>query len=490
MKIFDKMKVIKNILLVFISFLFLSCEKEDDKRFMGENNSFVRFFLLVDSNNEVLEFPKKDGGLIAVTNYTKDNLKTLKIPVAITSGNIENSINVSFTADVSGLHKYTITPLNKLTFTNKKRVDTIYIKVNESWDLTKNPQIKLTLINSTDSSISLGMPNDNISNKELNINFTETNFPYYFNINRKEIKGINQESFDFKVLFPNGFISADIENIPLFSAPSTFNYTILRKPITKEDEVEFTFKLNENLPEDTSLSLIDIPNYVKGVNKYLDIDKPIKVDRIGNPASKFYDLSNPFYRLFAEYWKYNTNDMICKWTNSFVFPKPVIVDKDNVNGFLYSNNGTPNDESDDIYHHKYKIGFVGNFAPIGTNPFALRNLFGGASVESPGFNLVEAIEFFPKNGNSISEGVVNVISQRIVIISRASGTAFNVPINGTGTYKLVDSTINLWKIDLEILVNCSEINGEVATINYILYTSRNYPDPNPINAPCPRVINL
>ena len=67
--------------------------------------------------------------------------------------------------------------------------------------------------------------------------------------------------------------------------------------------------------------------------------------------------------------------MICEWANSSVFPKPVVVTKDNVNGFLYSNNGTPNDESDDIYHHKYKLGFVGNFAPVGTNPFAFRNLF-------------------------------------------------------------------------------------------------------------------
>jgi hypothetical protein len=488
------MKVIRKILFVCISILFLSCENEHDKRFSEENNAFVRFFLLVDGNNGVLEFPEKNGGLIATSNYTKDNLKTLKVPVAITTGTIENTIDISFTTEVSGLTNYTITPANSLSFNNEKRIDTIYIKVNKNWDLTKNPQIKLNLTNSSDASIALGMQNDINANNELNINFTETNFPYSFDINRKEIQGINEESFDFKVLFPNGFIPSDIENISLFSAPSTFNYTIERKPITKEDEVEFSFQLNENLPEDssldTSLSLADIPNYVKGVNKYLDINKPIKIDREGNPALYFYDLSNPFYRLFAEYWRYDTNDMICEWRNTSVFPKPVIVNKENTDGFLYSNNGTPNDESDDVYHHKYKVGFVGNFAPVGTNPFALRNLFNGASVESPGFNLVEAIEFFPKDGNNPSEGIVNVITQRIIIIKSSDGTAFNVPISGTGTYKLVDSAINLWKIDLEILVDCTEINGEIATVNYILYNSRNYPDPDPINVPCPRVINL
>lgn len=488
------MKVIKNILLVVITVLFLSCEKEDDKRFIGENNSFVRFFLLVDSNNGVLEFPEKDGGLVATSQYLKDNLKTLKIPVAITAGNIENPIEVSFSSAVSGLSNYTITPSNKVTFTNEKQIDTIYIKVNEKWDLNNNPDIKLSLTNSSNNAISLGIPNDNLSNKDLTINFTETDFSYSFDINRKEIEGINDESFDFKILFPNGFIADDIENTALFSAPSTFNYTIERKPITKEDEVDFTFKVNENLAEDTSLdtslSLADIPNYVKGINKYLDINKPIKIDREGNPAINFYDLSNPFYRLFGEYWRYNTNDMLCEWRSTSVFPKPVIVDKNNTNGFLYSDNGTPNDESDDIYHHQYKLGFVGNFAPVGTNPFALRNLFNGASVESPGFNLVEAIEFFPKDGNNQTEGIVNVVTQRIVILKSGEGTAFNIPISGTGTYKLMDATSNLWKIEMEILVDCTEINGEIITRNYILYNNRNYPDPDPINVPCPSEIDL
>ncbi|UAM97707.1 hypothetical protein K8354_15625 [Polaribacter litorisediminis] len=488
------MKVIKNILLVIITVLFLSCEKEDNKRFTGENNSFVRFFLLVDSNNGVLEFPEKDGGLVATSQYLKDNLKTLKIPVAITAGKIENTIDISFTANVIGLTNYTITPAKTISFHNEKRVDTIYIKVNEKWDLTNNPEIKLSLTNSSNNAISLGIPNDNLSNKDLTINFTETNFPYSFDINRKEIEGINDESFDFKVLFPNGFIAADIENTALFSTPSTFNYSIEQKPITKEDEVEFTFTVHENLAEDTSLdtslSLADIPNYVKGINKYLDINKPIKIDREGNPALNFYDLSNPFYRLFGEYWRYNTNDMLCEWRSTSVFPKPVIVDKNNTNGFLYSDNGTPNDESDDIYHHQYKLGFVGNFAPVGTNPFALRNLFNGASVESPGFNLVEAIEFFPKDGNNHTEGIVNVVTQRIVILKSGEGTAFNVPISGTGTYKLMDATSNLWKIDMEILVDCSEINGEIITRNYILYNNRNYPDPEPINVPCPSEIDL
>lgn len=487
------MKAIKYIFFASFIVLFLNCEREDDKLFSNEN-SFVRFFLLVDNNNNVLEFPQKNGGLVAKSIYTKDNLKTLKVPVTISTGRIENSVQIGFETEVSGLTDYTIFPANSLSFTNEKRVDTIFIKVNENWDLSKNPQIKLTLTNSSNPLIAIGIQNETISNKELIINFTETAFSYSFNINRKEIIGTNQESFDFKVVFPNGFIKEDIENSSLFSAPTTFNYSIIRKPITKENEVEFTFVLNENLPDDTSLdaslTLIDVPNYVKGINKFLDINKPIKIDRSGNPVVNFYNLSNPFYRLFGEYWRFDTTDLVCEWASTSVFPKPVIVSKDNPNGFLFSDNGTPNDESDDIYHHKFKLGFVGNFPPVGTNPFSLRNLFNGASVESPGFNLTEAIEFFPKNGNSTTEGIVNVITQRIVIISRTNGTSFTIPISGTGTYKLVNSVTNLWKIELEILVDTSEINGEIVTINYILYNSNSHPESDPINAPCPRVINL
>ena len=144
-------------------------------------------------------------------------------------------------------------------------------------------------------------------------------------------KDCNQHSRLFQIC------SSEIENIPLFSAPSTFKYTIEKKPITKEDEVEFTFKVNENLAEDssldTSLSLVEIPNYVKGINNFLDINKPIKVDRDGVPVINFYNLNNPFYRLFGEYWRPD-NDIpgSCEWFSTSVFPKPVIVDKDHKNG--------------------------------------------------------------------------------------------------------------------------------------------------------------
>jgi hypothetical protein len=489
------MKVIKNILLLIIAIQFISCEKEDDKRFTQENQSFVRFFLLVASNNEVLEFPEKDGNLVAASSYAKDNLKTLKIPVAITAAKINNPVTISFSTSVIGLSNYTITPENSLTFTNEKRIDTIYIKVNKNWDLTKNPQIKLTLTESSNTAVFIGIPNENIPNNELNISFKETVFPYFFNINRKEIEGINQESFDFKVLFPNGFIASEIENIPLFSAPSTFKYTIEKKPITKEDEVEFTFKVNENLAEDssldTSLSLVEIPNYVKGINNFLDINKPIKVDRDGVPVINFYNLNDPFYRLFGEYWRPD-NDIpgSCEWFSTSVFPKPVIVDKDHKNGFLFSDNGTPNDASDDVYHHRYKLGFVGNFAPIGTNPFAIKNLFEGERNDSPGLTLPEAIEFFPKNGNSTSEGIVNVISQRIIIVRSSDLKAFTLPISGSGIYELVDSSSNLWKITLEVYVDATSINGEIVKRDYILYNNRNYPDPDPLTTNCPTVISL
>ena len=488
------MKGIKYLFLAFITILVFSCEEENTKRFTGENQSFVRFFLLANNNNKVLEFPEKDGGLIARTIYEKDNLKTLKIPVSITTGPLENPVTVGFETSVTGLTSYTIYPENTISFSNEKRVDTVYIKLNERWDLSRNPEIKLSLTSVSTPDISLGIPNGQLSNKELTIGFKETEFSYLFETNRKEIQGQTNESFDFNVLFPNGFIASEIADSPLFSTPSNFKYTIERKPIVEEDKVSFTLTVNENIDEavslDTFLSLIAIPNYSKGSNDFLQINKPIQIDREGIPVTNFYNLSDQFYRLFAEYWRFDTTDLVCEWRSSSVFPKPVVVDKNNPNGFLYDDNNTPNDDSDDVYHHKYKLGFVGNFPPIGTNPFAFRNLFDGASVESPGFNLVEAIEFFPKDGNSTTEGIVNVITQRIVLIRRSDDKAFTIPISGSGTYELIDAAQQIFKITLAIIVDATTVNGEIVTQNYVLFNTRNYIEPNPINVDCLRVINL
>lgn len=482
------MKVIKQVYITFIVLLIFSCENEDDKRFGSENTAFVRFFLLVDNNNNVLEFPEKNGGLVAKSNYDKDNLKTLKIPVALTATTLQNTVNVSFETSVNGLDNYTISPANSLSFNNDKRIDTIFIKLNERWDLSKNPQIKLTLTDISDANISLGFPNEQVSNKELIIGFKETEFSYLFNTSRKEINGNINESFDFSVLFPNGFIPSEINNIPLFSQPSTFNYTIVKKPITKDNEIEFTLTVNEKINDDVDLNaflnLLDIDNYKKGANQSLQINKPIKIDREGNPAANFYNLQTPNYRLRGERWRADDdNPGSCEWFSTNVFSVPVIVDKNDPNGIFISDNGTPNDDSDDIYHHRYKIGFSSSTG-IGVNVFGIRNLINGESSRSPGLTLLESIEFFPLNGNSTTEGKMTVISQNLILIRIADDKAFSVPISGVGTYKVIDTSANVWQMNFEITYDFSQINGTIITLPMVYNNLPGQPEPALPNNTC------
>ncbi|PQJ76791.1 hypothetical protein [Polaribacter glomeratus] len=488
------MKVIKHLFFGLLVLVIFSCENDDSKRFNGENNSFVRFFLLVDSNNNVLEFPEKNGNLLAKTTYQKDNLKTLKIPVAITTANIKNPINVTFNTSVTGIDNYSITPINSLSFTNEKRIDTIFIKLNERWDLSKNPQIKLELTSVSDANIILGTPNTQIQNKELTIGFKETAFSYLFNINRKEISGKLNETFNFSVLFPNGFIASDIENIPLFSQPSTFNYSVVRKPITKENEVEFTLTVNENINDDVSLnaflSLLDIPNYKKGTNESLQINKPIKIDRDGNPAANFYNTSDVFYRLRGEYWRPDTDiPGKCEWFATNIFSVPVVVNKTAANAVFISDNNTPNNENDDIYHHRFKIGFKSSTG-LGVNVFAIRSLVNGISSKSPGLTLIESIEFFPTNGNSTTGGKMAVIAQNLILIRTSDNKSFSVPISGSGTYKILDAATNLWRMDFEITYDFSQVNGTIITLPMVYNNLPGQPEPDLPNSNCYEMINL
>jgi hypothetical protein len=488
------MKVIKQLFFGLLILVTFSCENDDSKRFNGENNSFVRFFLLVDSNNNVLEFPEKNGNLLAKTTYHKDNLKTLKIPVAITSGIIEDPINVTFDATVTGIDNYSITPANSLSFTNEKRIDTIYIKLNERWDLSKNPQIKLELTSVSDASIIIGNPNTQLQNKEVTIGFKETEFPYLFDTTRKEITGKINETFNFSVLFPNGFIASDIENIPLFSQPSTFNYSVVRNKIMREDKVEFTVTINENIDDDVSLnaflSLLDIPNYKKGANESLQINKPIKVDRNGNPAANFYNTSDFFYRLRGEYWRPD-NDIpgSCEWFPTNIFSVPVIVDKTDTNAIFISDNNTPNNENDDIYHHRFKIGFKSSTG-LGVNVFAIRSLVDGISSRSPGLTLIESIEFFPTNGNSTTDGKIAVIPQNLILIRYSDDKSFSVPISGSGTYKILDAATNLWRMDFEITYDFSQVNGTIITLPMVYNNLPGQPEPDLPNSNCYKKINL
>ena len=118
-----------------------------------------------------------------------------------------------------------------------------------------------------------------------------------------------------------------------------------------------------------------------------------------------------------------------------------------------------------------------------TNPFALKNLLiGESSDNSAGLNIIEALEFFPDDGNSETFGTVSVVSQNLIIVRRTDGKSYNVPILGTGTYKVLDIAANLWRIDIDVTFDFSEINGTVKTLPYVYFNLPLQPEPEvPIN---------
>lgn len=487
------MKGIKFVLLFLV--IFLGCTNdEDSKLFNSETDSFVRFFMLVKNNNQVLEYPEISGGLQAVSSYEKTNFRVLKIPVAV-SAIISENVTVEFTQQFMGNLSESdliITPqIKELTFTKTKLVDTIFVQHTSRITENNTGSIRFEITNISDKNIQIGIDNEN-KNSTLKIDFPPTSETIYtFEKNRAEIAGVKGSTVDFKVMFPNGFLASELTGKNLFKISNAFDITTIQNQITSNRAIYFTATLNENLSEEASfdalLNLEQIDNYAKGAIKTFQINKPSNADRSNslNIAGNFYNDNEAFYRLRGEYWRPD-NDFPgqCEWFNTNVFTVPVIVTAEHPNAIQVKGE-TTSEINDDVYYHRYRIGMVSPNASAGrtTNPFALKNLLiGESSDNSAGLNIIEALEFFPDDGNSETFGTVSVVSQNLIIVRRTDGKSYNVPILGTGTYKVLDIAANLWRIDIDVTFDFSEINGTVKTLPYVYFNLPLQPEPEvPIN---------
>lgn len=487
---------IKHIIILFLLIgTFVSCETDDNRNPEFLIQPFVRFNLLVNSNNEVLEFPTVNTRLLPVQEHTYSSAKPLKIPVTLTSPTLMETVAVTYkvTSD-DNLDNITFSPQNELSFSGNQLTDTIFVTFNERWQ--SNPSFTLTLESVSDPSIKIDNLNDDFNNRSLKVTLGDPILTYTFEESRIEIEGYSGEIIDFFIMFPNGFFPPELENVELISTVSPFDITIERLPASNNLKIPFRATINEDLPEDISLdalvNLIDFDGrYRQGAINCLQLNKPIKVPRFGNPAANFYNLSDPFYRLRGYYWRVDTDiPGACEWFSSNTFAVPVqVVNPDTTNVDLmrdlklYNDFGTET-ISDDIYHHRFKIGFVGPNPPIGTNPFAIRNILNGDSSSSPGYNLLEALEFFPENFDSETGGAVSVISQKLSVKRISDDKFFSVPISGSGTYKLIDNTNNLWRIDIDVTYDFTIFNGGIVTLPIVLYNQSGQPKPELSSSAC------
>lgn len=477
-------------LSIALGFLWTCSNDGANKTFSNSDGEFVRFFLLVNNNNDILEYPEVNGGLIPVSDYTKDNIKTLKIPVALTA-NLTNNVTVSYESVISGLTGVTIQPENSLTFTPTKLVDTIRVNFTERWDVTNNPQLKFTLLSANNPNINIGMPNGDTPNNELIINFDTLNFTYRFpSPNQKEIIGSAGETTTVSVEFPEGYVTSDVEGINLFSETlSDFSYSISQQPLTSGTQVDYLLTVNENIQIDelelkTIFELNDLEGYTVNGSTNFTLKKPIVTIRDNSvfTSNNFYNLEDQFHRTYGEHWFDSNEDGVCSWQAFFAFTYPVVVNAEHPNAVLYDDMGTT-DAADDIYHHAFRIGFNSNTATA-ANSFDLRRWFNNESsnsANSPGFNIPEALEFFPTNGTSATDGFVQVIEQDLLISSTA-GAQYTIAISGSGTYSEISP--GLFEMQLELNATNAELFGGTRTDIYKIYSNNSYTDPADLSDLC------
>ena len=493
------MKDIKTIIILLITVvLFGSCSEDKPIVFDNSIGKFVQFKLQVDANNDIIEAPKVDISTKTVSNYTKNNFNVLKIPVTLTTKSLEDELTVSFTSEITNVQGIDISPANTLIFTPEKRVDTIYVNFNQRWNEAENPQIKFQLESASDPDVQLGIPNDINPNNELTINFSDVDFIYQFEgTNAVEIIGNIDEKVILNVFFPNGYVSSEIDNISLLSEQSSnFNSTLERGPLIDDKRVRYEFTVIEDINFESQefeavFELAALNNYTLIGSDEFRIRKPITIDRDNsvNTANNFYDLSNPFYRTYGETWMDFNTDGICSWVGFFAFTYPVVVDANHPNAVLFDDNGTT-DPNDDVYHHAFRVGFNSPNPGTTTNSFNLKRWFTNEStdeINSPGFNIPEALEFFPENGNSTTNGTVSVIEQDL-IISGTNGNTYTIRIEGNGTYQMISA--GLYEIDLTLQLTNDQLFGGASLVKYKIYNNSNYTDPEDLNEDCKQPVTL
>lgn len=476
---------------MFPFLLLFSCSSEEaDRVFAGDDEAFVRFMLLVDSNNDVVESPQVESSLQPVADYVKDDVRILKIPVALTASEVADNTAVTFSTSVTPALDVTVSPENTLTFSPSKLTDTISVRINSRWDPEQNPELIMQLTQASDRAIHLGMPGSAGRLAQLNVTFGYPDLRYTFASNRIEIAGAQDESILFTVNFPDGYFMEEINEDLLFESLNSFAYSLDRESATPSS-ITFRVTLLEDIQDDdvlyqSSLRLTSESGYEPAGSTTLQIVKPIKTIRENtvNTAANFYNLADPFNRTFGETWDGFDGDGICEWESFFAFSKPVVVPADHPDAVLFDDRGT-GDPGDDIYHHAFQIGFRSNVLSLTTNSFNLKRLFSNESssyANSPGFDVFPAIEFYPENGTSTQSGAVAIIPQFLTISGR-NGNTHVFAISGTGTYAEYED--GKYELIFDIELSNDEVLGGTVIIPCRMYNTFNYPDPEPLlGTPC------
>lgn len=493
------MRIIKSI--YFIAGLFLlfnACEKTEQDVYQNKDGRFIRFTLMVDSdgqpvNNSMLN-PKAD----IVSEYNNRKKETLAIPVSLTSEPLENEITVSFSTETTGNYQgIEISPADELTFSGSQLTDTIFVEFKERWNAENETQIKFRLESVSDPEIEIGMPNEMEQFDVFTVKLEELNLRYQFPSGKIfELNGEQGEIIQFSVLFPDGYFPSEVNAEEILKpVAAEFDYSITSIE-EKNNRIDYELTLNENLDNNnftytTIFELLPLEGYIFSGSRKITFVKPERVyrDVSLNTAANFYNLDNPFYRTYGENWLYDYGDGVCEWGSFNTFTFPVIVDADDPNAILYDDKGTAN-PADDVYHHAFRIGFNSPNAGRTTNSFNLKRWFENESTDadaSPGYNILQALEFYPAEGTSATEGQVRVIPQEIIISNRED-KSYSIEIEGEGTYQKISD--NGFKLTFELRATSQELFGGTQKGQYVLFNTDNYAEPEILSTECITPVDL
>ena len=490
------MKVTSFILFVCLGILLsISCKEIEREVYSNTLGRYVRFNLLVDANGKILDNTRLNPDELPAVSFDKKTIQSLSIPVTLTSEPLEEDVFIEFSYEVTGNYsQFSVAPDNRLHFYGKHLTDTITVNFFEKWEASDSASILFKLIGSSNPEVKIGNLNSFEKNDELRINLSGLTLRYnLLSESTMEISGKSGESISFDLFFPDGLFASDIDDSILMRQESAgFKYSLTQFPAdTINKMVSFVLTVdeeldNEQLSFETVLSIINIPGYYLTGNTNLTIIKPVFVQRENsvNTAAHFYKVSDPLNRVFGVNWMDLAADGQCEWRSFSTFTYPVVVSADHPNAVLFDDKGTA-DVKDDVYHHAFRIGF--NSPNIGntTNSFNLKRWFSNYSTNSdvsPGFNIVQALEFFPENGSSTIGGTVQVIKQDIVLGATGGGAVHTISIEGEGVYAEISTGV--FEITLELRATNEELFGGTRVSNYKIYNIEDFETPLLLSEDC------
>lgn len=490
--------------LVVVLSVCSGCEKIEREKYSNDLGRFVRFNLQVNNDGNILGPGVIDPRADLVSVYHHASVATLAIPVTVTSEPLTDPLEVYFSVETSGSYSdFSVQPYQVLRFSGREFTDTLYIDFHDRWEGDGLNSILLQLDSTSNDSILIGNLNDIEKNDRFTVILDELFLQYHFPIqNSIEILGVAGEEVPIRVEFPDGLFPGELESVELVTETGAeFEYTLERQPVGEDDlEVVYVLTVAEAIDIDENsyyagFELADIDNYLLTGKNTFTVTKPeiIPRDNEINMASYFYDLDDGLYRTYGENWMDYNEDDTCEWRSFNAFTYPVEVASTHPNAVLYDDQGTP-DPSDDIYHHAFRIGFNSPNVGNTTNSFNLKRWFKNESINaenSPGFNITQALEFYPDEGTSSVSGEVKVIPQDLIIsanLGDGNYRSHTIAIEGEGEY--IQISEGVFELTFELRATNIELFGGTRVAKYKLFNTDEYPDPLDITEGCFKPMDL